>query len=100
MINTTRTYNIHMVNGRVLSTRNCPILVDNSLQPLAYFIVPVAIEKHENTLMENKKYFNLRINHQNVLFVDEIVDSNQTESANLDALFSVQTISAHFSPNE
>lgn len=93
MTNTYRIYNIHLVNGRVLSTPVCPILVDANLQPVPYFMVPVAIEKSTETgaLDLSKRFQVLRINQQNLLFVDETtVASDMVES--VEQLFKLETI--------
>jgi hypothetical protein len=96
MKNTYRIYNINLVDGRVLSTSVCPVLVDQNLQPHPYFIVPVAVEKHPIMKLNATahRYFNLRINQQNVLFVDETVITNLNEIAVTEALFNPETITS------
>ena len=88
MTNTYRIYNIHLVNGRVLSTPVCPVLVDKNYTPLAYFIVPVAVEQGET----NQRFLNLRINQQNVLFIDETVAKNEKEAMDLDQMFTIDVL--------
>lgn len=92
MTNTTRIYNIHMVNGRVLSAPLCPVMVDQNLQPLAYFHVPVAIERDKNINSLSNRFQNMRINQQNVLFVDETIARTPEEATMLEDLFKIDTL--------
>ena len=100
MNNTIRIYNIHMVNGRVLSTPNCPIMTDSSLQLLPFFIVPVAVEKNGSTYMSNHRFMNVRINTSNVAFIDESFPRNADKASLLDEMFTLQTIDTASLDNE
>lgn len=92
MTNTTRIYNIHLVNGQVLSTPLCPIMADQNLQPLAYFHVPVAIQRNDNVYDLSNRFQNLRVNQQNVLFVDETIAKDDNEALMFEQLFKIETI--------
>lgn len=94
MNNTYRIYNIHMVHGRVLSTPICPVLVDKNLQPLSFFIVPVAVERdfYNNKPDPSKRFYGLRVNQQNVMFIDETTIVNSEEIQKMETLFSFPTV--------
>lgn len=94
MNNTIRIYNIHMVNGRVLSTPNCPIMTDSNLQLLPFFIVPVAVEKQGSTYMTSNRFMNVRVNTANVVFIDETFPRSADEANILDEMFTLDTIDA------